>query len=307
VSSTLTIAPASSAPAAFSRTTARRAIKWSVRVLRSRKTMALVFDCEVDTISVKSRSQVSTMEALIAKVHGVVSVLVQPMHHARAHTHVDKKAHGLLGRMNLFRREPGRVLQGLADVLLLEIRMVPKNLRSARPVRNRAYDDRDGNTHPADARAASENVRLERDAVEHNGRIHCSRPVDPPRRRDIGHPRAAHRYTSRTGAPVTPRFFASFYTSSTCCGISRCPGHRFASKSGPLPEPFPTEEPDGGNLLVRIREGPGWSSTPAGATRQGRVMSRHALLWLLADRILICSIGGSACGACVAAAVVTHP
>jgi len=137
--------------------------------------MALVFDCEVDTISVKSRPHVSTMEALIAKVHGVVSVLVQPMHYARADTHVGKKAHGLLGRMNLFRREPGRVLQGLADVLLLEIRMVRENLRSARPVRNRAYDDRDRNTHPADARAASENLRLERDAIEHDGRIQCSR------------------------------------------------------------------------------------------------------------------------------------
>ena len=120
-----------------------------------------------------------SMKALLAKVHRFVPVLTKPESDAGADAHVDEKAQQLLGRMDFFRRQPGCVFEGLPHVLLLEIGVVREDVGRASPMSNRTDDDRYRNAHATDARATAQDLRLERDAVEHRGAVDYSSAQHP--------------------------------------------------------------------------------------------------------------------------------
>ena len=100
-----------------------------------------------------------------------MALFAQPGNHAQTHTHICEKPHAsLLRRAHLLVRKPRRIFEGLLDVFTGEVRVAVQNLVNGRAVRDLADDDRHRNPHPTDRGAATHDLRIERDTVEHRSR-----------------------------------------------------------------------------------------------------------------------------------------
>jgi hypothetical protein len=107
------------------------------------------------------------METFIAEVNCVMLVLLQPSNDPAVHTHIGKKSHRLLGRVNLFLRQPSRILDRLLDIFPFQVRVTFKYFVKTRAVSNLADDDRNRNAHAAYARSPAHNLRIESDSLKH--------------------------------------------------------------------------------------------------------------------------------------------
>lgn len=110
----------------------------------------------------------SAVHPELSEVDGIVSVLAQPLDDAYVHAHVSEKAHAArLRDSDFLARQPGGVLDRLLDVLPFEVGVAGKDLLEARTMSDLPHDHRDRNSHSADARPPTHDLRIERDAVEH--------------------------------------------------------------------------------------------------------------------------------------------
>lgn len=108
------------------------------------------------------------MQLFVPQMNCVVSLTPKPLDYLRADPHVRKKPHGVLRWVDFFRRQPRCIFERLANVLFFEIRVIIEYLVDRCSVRDLPDNHRDGDPHAADASASAHDVRIERDALEHD-------------------------------------------------------------------------------------------------------------------------------------------
>jgi len=108
------------------------------------------------------------LPALQPQVGCVVAPGSQLFNDALSHSHVRKKAHGEgSARHHAFLSQPRRVLERLVHVLAFQVRVFAQYLFHGRAVGDLSNDDRDRDTHAANAGATTENPGVECDSLEH--------------------------------------------------------------------------------------------------------------------------------------------
>jgi len=113
-----------------------------------------------------------SLKAFLMEVLCIMALRPQPFHDPHGHTHVREKPHPSIwsSRDDFLLCQPGGVFEGLLHIFFFQVGIICQHLLGCRTLSELTHNNRDGNSHAANAGPPAHDGRIKCNTVERHSR-----------------------------------------------------------------------------------------------------------------------------------------